>query len=204
MGRKVFLVSVTSSIIASIAFAWLLDPVTRWIWHTASDSAWSWFVNLQAAAFRNAALGKREWLSTALFIYVFTLVVIVLYTSPIGIGCGVLFGRLLRQKATDRTRQLIRGRVAPLTLVILSILMALSLTYAFGKIAFLAYVDLQLNASFSQRVDALSPYIDPMEERRLRSQWALMKSRADYEQINRRLDELATGANIQLPEPLLK
>ncbi|PYJ29535.1 MAG: hypothetical protein DME90_05300 [Verrucomicrobia bacterium] len=141
MGRKVFLVSVTSSIIASVAFAWLLDPVTRWIWHTASDSAWSWFVNLQAAAFRNAALGKREWLSTALFIYVFTLVVMVLYTSPIGIGCGVLFGRLLRQKATDRTRQLIRGRVAPLTLVILSILMALSLTYVFGKIAFLAYVE---------------------------------------------------------------
>jgi hypothetical protein len=65
-------------------------------------------------------------------------------------------------------------------------------------------VDLQLNASFSQRLDALGPYIDSAEERDLKSKWALMKTRSDYENINQRLDALAQKASIQIPEPLLK
>lgn len=77
--------------------------------------------------------------------------------------CGIFLNRFLRH---DRTRHLIRRRVAPILLVIPPVIMAVSLTYAFGRIAFLAYVDLQLNASFSQRLDAISPYVDQIEERR--------------------------------------
>ncbi|WP_216295874.1 hypothetical protein [Delftia acidovorans] len=66
------------------------------------------------------------------------------------------------------------------------------------------YVDLQLNASFSQRLDALGPYADLMDEKRLKSAWALMKTRDDYEEINSRLDALASRAGVALPPPLYR
>jgi hypothetical protein len=204
MTRKVFFISVGSSILASIAFAWLLDPITRWVWHATSDNASSWFVHLQNVAFQNAALGKREWLSTVLFICIFGLVAITFFVTPIGMALGFTLAKFIRRRLTDRTRHVIGRRIAPAGLIVCSVFLSLVLFYVFGKIAFLAYVDLQLNASFSQRIDALSPYIEPIEERRLKSQWALMNTRQDYERINRRLEELAVAAHIPLPPPLLK
>jgi amino acid transporter len=195
MNRKVFTISVVSSIFASIAFSWLLDPLTRWIWHVASENALSWFTNLQNAAFSNAAIGKRDWLVTVLFLYAFAFG----FASFLGITAGALSASLVRSPRGERYR-----RLRPKLLLVSCVVLALVLTYSFGRLGFLAYVDLQLNASFSQRLDALGPYIEPMEERRLRSAWALMKTRSDYEMINRRIDELAVAANITIPEPLLK
>ena len=171
--------------------------MTRWIWHIASESASTWFVHLQNTAFKNAALGKRDWVITILFIYLFGLGVIFFFAYPIGAG----FAKILPAKGRIR---MVIGRVRSVLLVITSLMLVLLLIYNFGRLAFLAYVDLQLNASFSQRLDALSPYIEPMEERRLRSQWALMKTRVDYERINARIEELAIAAKIAIPEPLLK
>ena len=204
MTRKVFFVSVLSGLVASVAFVWLLDPVTRWIWHTASLSASSWFVHLQNAAFKNAALGKREWLSTALFIYLFLLWVATLISAPIGIATGLGLRGFLRRTRAGRVEHVVRHRVMPKALVVSLVGMALLLTYSLGRLAFLAYVDLQLNASFSQRLDVLAPYVDTLEERRLRSEWALMKTRTDYDRINEHLDQLAAAAKVSLPEPLLK
>ena len=69
---------------------------------------------------------------------------------------------------------------------------------------FFAIADEQLNASFYQRLDALGPYMSDQEERQLRSSWALMENRAQYNQINSHLEEFAPKAKIKIPEPLYK
>ena len=69
MDRRIFLYSVISSVIASIAFSWLLEPFTRWVWNYATISASSWLIDLQNAAFRNAALGKRDRVTAVMFLY---------------------------------------------------------------------------------------------------------------------------------------
>ena len=188
-----FFYSIGAGIIASVLFSWLLDPLTKWIWHTATLSASSWLTGLQNAAFRNAALGKRDWVSALMFTY---------GTSAF---MGLLFGFVIGMVRHALGRGAKRSRRGPtFRLVGLFFVVAFStyFLYRFACLNFLAYVDLQLNASFSQRLDALSPYIDSLEERRLRSSWALMTCRKDYDLINGRLNELAIDAKITIPKPL--
>jgi hypothetical protein len=130
----------------------------------------SWLTELQNVAFRNAAPGKRDWVSALIFIYG--------TASFLGIFTGIL------------------------TLIAFTAILFLFVSYRLLRLNFLAYVDTQLNASFWQRLDAISPHVDSVEERRLRSQWALMTNREDYDRIKQRLEELATAAQVSLPKPL--
>jgi len=69
---------------------------------------------------------------------------------------------------------------------------------------FFVYYDLQLNTSFKQRITVLSPHISEQQEKELRAQWASMKSRKDYENINRALEDAAKNKEVKLPKLLLK
>ena len=57
--------------------------------------------------------------------------------------------------------------------------------------AFTVFIDLQLNASFCQRMGALAPYIDDQQQKMLRSQWALMETLDDYRTLTTQMDTLA-------------
>ena len=66
------------------------------------------------------------------------------------------------------------------------------------------FSDLQLNASFDQRIKAITPYIELKEKELLISEWACMKTRQDYLNINIQIDNYAQDAGVSIPEPLLK
>lgn len=68
---------------------------------------------------------------------------------------------------------------------------------------FSSYTDLQLNTSFNQRLNAISPYINDHEIKILKSKWALMKSKQDFINLNSYLENLAKREEIILPENLL-
>ena len=72
------------------------------------------------------------------------------------------------------------------------------------QLAFAAFVDLQLNASFSQRLDALAPYIDDQMEKQLRSEWARMETLEDYRHLTTEMDQLGQKAGIKLPKVLYR
>jgi hypothetical protein len=136
MGRRVFLISVASSLFASIAFAWLLEPIAKGIWHAGSESASVWFVHLQDAAFHNAALGKRDWVSTALFLYLFVFVSSGVAAFPIAAAIGVPIGRALRRSRIVRTH---RGKVRRGLLTMLGVstaLFVILVLYHFGDLHF--------------------------------------------------------------------
>lgn len=194
MDRKIFLYSIIASVFASIGFSWLLEPLTKWIWHAASDTASSWLVELQSAAFVNAALGKRDWVSTIILIFGFVLFV----GTQIGFLSVAIFGQRLAALSKS-------GKIPGWVRRSLKASFAIAFLYTTnhcGRLMFLAYVDLQLNASFSQRLDALGPHIEQLDERRLKSEWALMRSREDYDRINQHIDQLAIAAKVTVPIPL--
>jgi hypothetical protein len=60
---------------------------------------------------------------------------------------------------------------------------------------------LQLNTSFNQKLNALSPYIDEAQKEILVSKWALMKSKKDYLEIKSIMEDEAKKNNIELPKP---
>lgn len=200
MDKRIFWYSVIASIIASIGFSWLLEPISRWLWNVASDSASSWLINLQNVAFMNAALGKRDWATVSIF-FVFSSL---LWAAAFGAIVGVYLGLKRAESpssAIARFRKSVWRRRIGVAVLVLWITLGL---YQWAHMCFMFYVDLQLNASFSQRLDALGPYADLMDEKRLKSAWALMKTRDDYEEINSRLDALASRAGVALPPPLYK
>ena len=200
MDKKVFWYSVIASVVASIAFSWLLEPISRGLWNLASDSASSWLMNLQNAAFMNAALGKRDWAIVSIF-FVFS-------ALAWGVAFGAIIGTYLARKhKEDPNGPIGRFRRSPWRRRIGAMALALWVTlglYQWTHMCFMFYVDLQLNASFSQRLDALGPYIDQIDEKKLKSAWALMKTRDDYEKINSWIDGFAKRAGVDLPSPLYR
>ncbi len=61
-------------------------------------------------------------------------------------------------------------------------------------------MDLQLNSRFNQRIEALGPFLQDIEIKRLKSEWALMKSREDFLRIENKIQEYAKKNSIQLPD----
>jgi uncharacterized protein YpuA (DUF1002 family) len=66
-----------------------------------------------------------------------------------------------------------------------------------------AYVPMQADATFQQRLSALGPVLSDADRKSLVSQWALMKSRADYDKINGEFEDTARRNHIELPPPLI-
>ena len=195
MDKKVFAYSLIAGTLTSALFAWFLQPTAEWVWRVASSSASSFFIELQNAAILSAALGKRDWVSVILlfaFGCIFT-----------GLSLGALTARLAFNyfevkitKVKESTKE--TTKFIKLIYWLFSLLLILFL-YALLKITFIAFVDLQLNTSFEQRLNAIGPYITIDEEKQLRSNWALMKSRSDYEKIKNKLEAKANMASINLP-----
>lgn len=200
MDKRIFWYSVISSIVASIAFSWLLEPGTRWLWNFASESASSTLIRIQNAAFQNAALGKRDWVTVAIFLQAGLYV----WSAILGALIAFLMASRLQEGVWDLVQELREVRWMRNTVAGGVVVVFLLGTYHWMQTSFFMFVDLQLNASFSQRLDALGPYIDGAEEKRLRSSWALMKTHDDYDRINRRMEELAVAAQMTLPELLYK
>jgi hypothetical protein len=168
-------------------------PVCRYIWNAIASSSWSLLEALQNKAFKQAALGKREWVSVH--------ILFLLYSSFFGCTLGMLSVFLRDRLGLSRPR---RKGLFFKALSILFVIVILILIVGFTTDSFVVYADLQLNTSFSQRLDALSPYISDQEQRQLRSAWALMKNREDYEKINKQIEEFAGRSHLEIPPPLYR
>ena len=66
------------------------------------------------------------------------------------------------------------------------------------------FADLQLNTSFQQRLNALSPEISDFEYKNLKADWALMESPEDHKNIVLKMEEFAQKHKIKLPDLLIK
>ncbi|MDZ4404893.1 hypothetical protein [Prosthecobacter sp.] len=194
MDRRAFTINVASSIVASIVFVWLLEPTLKGIWHLLSISG-TWIAAwLENRAFISAAKGKREWVSVLILSYILMGSVTVMFGRDLFLTLRRRIPKkaLTEEEAKRKTRnhrlRSVFNHVAFLICVFIGI--------------FIPFVDLQLTTSFYQRLDALAPYLEPQQEKMLRSQWALMKTRPDYENINHELDRLASKAGMNLPDLL--
>jgi len=196
--QRVFALNVVAGLVAAILFSLLLRPVSIVAWQFLTSASGSIFLAIQEKAVQNAALGKRDWIAPLFLVLVAGMGVaalIVLIFLPV-------LRWLSRRRMSDKSRaDRSRRRTFWFGYWLLAA-GAVCMTLWFGLIAFFGYVDLQMNASFSQRVDAISPYTDDDTIKRLRSDWALMKRLDDYRGINSRIDAIAAKANLKIPSPL--
>lgn len=192
--RKLFRSSVIASVVASVIVIVLIQPFLLLLWGFLSSTGndfLGWFVD---RLYQNAALGNRNWI-IALFaiivLYVpFTNVIVLAIARP-------LIRRASAQKKQDEKQGSLVGRTTTLIATSATGLVCATI------IASYIYVDLQLNASFDQRLCALAPHLTDQQEEQLKASWAMMISKADYLKIKENMELYASQANVKLPDPLL-
>jgi hypothetical protein len=207
MNRKIFIYSVVASIVATIFFSYCLQPASIWVWHISTSTSNYIFTSVQNSAVSNAAIGKRDWIDP-MFMWVFACVVWAIATSYI---TRPIIKRLsatrLFSKQSDKKKgqsRLTHVRNIFKRLYFASAIPIFVVAICWTQLTFAAYVDLQLNASFSQRLDALGPYIDDQTQKQLRSEWARMETLDDYRHLTTEMDQLGQKAGIKLPTVLYR
>ena len=143
--------------------------------------------------YKSAALGQRNH------------VIVAVVGIVSGVFLGVITGAAVatatkawakKELNKIKTRRWIHHVVFVLNLVAFAFLL-LALNVMF-------YANLQLDVSFKQRLTVLAPHLSEQQEENLAAMWASMKTKADYDAINRQLERYAADRNVDLPELLLK
>ena len=119
---------------------------------------------------------------------------------PFLAAAQIIILKVFRKRSDEETE---RRAFKPWIKKTISLIMAVS-GFACGLFLLTtAFVDLQLNTSFEQRLTVLNPAISEQEEEGLRATWASMRDRQDYLDLKGQMDRMAALNEIELPEPLL-
>jgi len=203
-------------LIGACLFAYFFDPLVKFAWNSLSKSASFFAEAIQDSALRNAAFGQRNWIDAMFVVCSITagLTVYLLFSvfryrvdkraernNHFDEGLGFTDEENLRRHIATLNKSKLFTFLDGMPFRILAMFFLIGIGLWF---AFLTYVDLQLNTSFNQRVAAIAPYIEPIEEKKLRSLWALMETQKDYSVINKQIEAYAIKAGIRLPPLLYK
>jgi hypothetical protein len=210
--------SIVVSLIASMVFLVFIQPIMTFIWETVkriSLSTSDWLTN---GMYKNAALGQRNWIDFIL------LTCIVLIAASFVSRVLLKVTLLTKKESTNAKLKLMEKHEAVAHLksekdknenMLLKMLNVLTWVARFNwlmvplfvipiiYLTFNAYADLQLNTSFNQRLNVLAPYIEDHDIKLLRSKWASMQNRKDFDHLNQYMEKLASERKIVLPKKLL-
>ncbi|MEH0086349.1 hypothetical protein V6233_22960 [Vibrio antiquarius] len=191
--RKSLIVSVVASVLVILFVQPFLNFSGDMIQWVLSKTA----VIMSDSIYKDAALGMREKFSFLLLIMVFQLIFMVLLSS--------LYKKFFRttspQSSIDELSDVEKVNRTKKRKIISFFTGFTSVILVFW-LGGMQYVGFQMNASFSQRVTILSPYISEQDVKVLKSEWAQMQSREDYEAINEKILSVAESNNIVLPRLL--
>lgn len=182
--RTNLLVSIITSLIVLIFIEPLLKLSVNGLMWLGTNASNSWTNQI----YFSAALGLREK---------FSFMILGLGISLMsGVFAGLVTRLVLRQK--NQTLQKPRRKIS-IWVVGFSALVTVIISY---DLLARNFAELQLIASFNQRITVLAAKASDQQIRELRASWALMEKRADYEAINIQMQQLGKQFNIKLPAPL--
>jgi hypothetical protein len=192
---------ITAGLIVSALMVLLIQPICKAVWGFLVHAIPPVLYRLIDSAYKNASLGNRPWASAFTLIVVFALV----GEFFVIVSVGRLIPRSVFQKWRQRKHETaVKLRRLVQWLKVPFVICSVYLAVASWWLAFMIYVDMQLNASFEQRLAVLASVVPDQTIKSLRAEWADMHSRADYLQINRHMNELAAQQKRTLPNPLLR
>jgi len=192
---KTFRTSVLASVVAAILVIIFIEPILGWIWRltfSGTTFTFGWFTD---RIYQNAALGVRNWVLQGFLSIGFFFFAISSVLRPI---VRLYFPQEDSKDATadDYTEK--KRRPQPVLRIGLRTIGFIGAIYLSVSI----FADLQLNTSFNQRMTVLAPHLSQEEEEELRAQWALMRSREDYTEVQDLIENKAAKLEIALPASL--
>jgi hypothetical protein len=186
---------IVAGIISSLIFLILFQPIINFLGVLVQSISNGLLSGLSNSIYSNAALGQRNYIDVIFF----SLIISIYF----GTATGWLSANILKKKieTSEKTNLLKKFRKSLMSIII--ILFIIISVYLL-RLGILMVSDLQLNTSFEQRTTVLAPLLTDQQEEELRSSWASMKNRDDYEKINKTMDTYAQQYNIELPKRLWK
>jgi len=193
---QTFWLSIVVSIIASAVVALFIQPIFSFVSRVAVGFLSVFYEGFIDSLYEQAAVNAINVPIFAILTFVTLL--------PLGGATGLAMRRFLRGFAKNRASKKklnsiwldrFSGHIA-----IIGIVMIIVFIFTFDASA---YVPMQADATFQQRLSALGPVLSDADRKSLVSQWALMKSRADYDKINGEFEDTARRNHVELPPPLI-
>jgi len=178
------------SVIAAILTIIFIEPILKLIWGIMSWFGTTTYQGFLDMMYKNASLGHRN--------YIDFMIVAFFFSAIIGISAEFIV-RLTTKNPVAVKKFSKSPKLKKILIVLFVILIILALI-----LVTTVFVDLQLNASFQQRITVLAPKISDQEYKELLASWASMENRADYEILVSHMESLAQQNDIVLPDLLLK
>jgi hypothetical protein len=211
---------ILASIIASIVFVVILEPLMKLFWKFLNTTSTKVYSSYLDSLYKNAAQGHRNYIDFIILTCIIAALIGILFLSS-----NRLIRLIKRIKEDDeilnirddnerlklinikkeKVRNSIEAVKKKYVFIRISSISIITIgTLVFSISLFRMYADIQLNTSFNQRLNVIAPYIEDSQTKELMSKWALMKTKNDYKEIHRFIEKTATENNIDLPKLLLK
>ena len=188
---------VAAGVISAVIVLLFVQPVLNSTWPIIERLTFDVWGGISDRMYQNASLGLRNWVDVVFALGLGAAITGGLFGSTV----AVLSRRSRSSGSIARLgRKLLLGGFGPVAVILLNFAALLGLLSQ----GYMIIGDLQLNASFNQRLSVIAPSISDQEEEELVAMWASMDQRSDYLVINEVLSSLATSRGVKLPEPLWK
>jgi hypothetical protein len=122
----------------------------------------------------------------SLIYFMFILLAIV----PLALTVGAIMSMFIRPK-TQQTPKAVRY-----VFLVITVILTIPFLIAVAGPA----VSIRANATFQRRLMALTPVISDTERKQLLGQWAMINSKASYQNVNKQMEQLANKYNAPLPK----
>jgi hypothetical protein len=200
------------AIIAAAVIPYLVDPALRWFAHSLIWLSENVSTAFTKSIYRKAAVGFHEQYSfemlglagyvLAVVIIMIPLTMYVIKRSKEELDRQSEMEYLGNEEIREESKLEAVMRVADRVIFPLSCVTAV-LAVSIGLIIVTSdYIELQLNASFNQRMTVLALYATDQQVKEMRAEWALMLDRQDYERINAEMDIVSKKLGFKLPKTL--
>jgi hypothetical protein len=183
--RRTFWLSIVASLVASILFAIFFQPITTGISNAIVNIIGTFYTGYIDSLYDQAAQSPADFVAylTFLFVVMMPPMAVIMFTPS----------RFLATHIADNGRISRRGHLMIIVfLSLLSVVILLIITSG-------PLVAIAANANFQRQLMALSPVILQQERNDLLRNWAMMKSKADYDKIMEEVKNLATKYHSKLP-----
>lgn len=209
-------ISIFRSLVAASIFLLFLRPILEFLWSILvkfSSYSYSFLID---SAYKNAALGQRNWLDFVIFTLVFMGIIAIAIISMFNYNYEQsiltlqtkVYEEQDEQKKISLEKEFFKKKFK--TIIpkkypsIIRYIVIFCICFCGLSLIFSAYVDMQLNTEFNQRLNVISPYITDSQTKLLKSKWAQMETRKDFELIDEQIKLFAQQYEIILPKQLLR
>lgn len=185
--------SITVAIVSTIIFMYILQPLLEFIGSKAVSIGG--FLGASYVDELFAQVSHLEIMDFSFFFYMLFSVFIAVFFTFLIISTWQT-----SKKDGDENKEKIETKTKSTLTKVRSTVIYILFIIFFITMVSTKFYQLSLISSFKQHLRIVAPYMSQQDEKKLLSEWSLIESKKDYDDVNKKMIQLATENNIELPD----